>query len=115
MTGFGLVGHLLELCDGAGLTATLNWDDLPILPSALEYAKQGYNTVLPIETGSFGKNITTPETMEQWQKNMLTDPQTSGGLMVSCPPERADEITLFHAQGYSLAKQIDQWRPGRPT
>ena len=51
--------------------------------------------------------------MEQWQKNMLTDPQTSGGLMVSCPPERADEIiTLFHAQGYSFAKQIGSMEAG---
>ena len=114
VTGFGLVGHLLELCDGAGLTATLNWDDLPILPSALEYAKQGYNTGAANRNwASFGKNITIPETMEQWQKNMLTDPQTSGGLMVSCPPERADEIiTLFHAQGYSFAKQIGSMEAG---
>ena len=114
VTGFGLVGHLLELCDGAGLTATLNWDELPILPSALEYAKQGYNTGAANRNwASFGKNITIPETMEQWQKNMLTDPQTSGGLMVSCPPERADEIiTLFHAQGYSFAKQIGSMEAG---
>ena len=114
VTGFGLVGHLLELCDGAGLKATLNWDDLPILPSALEYAKQGYNTGAANRNwASFGKNITIPETMEQWQKNMLTDPQTSGGLMVSCPPERADEIiTLFHAQGYSLAKKIGSMEAG---
>ena len=114
VTGFGLVGHLLELCDGAGLTATLNWDDLPILPSALEYAKQGYNTGAANRNwASFGKNITIPDTMEQWQKNMLTDPQTSGGLMVSCPPERADEIiALFHAQGYSFAKQIGSMEAG---
>ena len=114
VTGFGLVGHLQELCEGAGLTATLSWDELPILPSALEYAKQGYNTGAANRNwASFGKNITIPDTMEQWQKNMLTDPQTSGGLMVSCPPERADEIiTLFHAQGYSFAKQIGSMEAG---
>ena len=117
VTGFGLVGHLLELCEGAGLTATLSWDELPILPSALEYAKQGYNTGAANRNwASFGKNITIPDTMEQWQKNMLTDPQTSGGLMVSCPPERADEIiALFHAQGYSFAKQIGSMEAGAAT
>ena len=114
VTGFGLMGHLLELCDGAGLKATLNWNDLPILPSALEYAQKGYNTGAANRNWtSFGLNITVPDAMEQWQKNMLTDPQTSGGLMVSCPPEQAEKIiALFHAQGYPFAKQIGSMEAG---
>ena len=114
VTGFGLMGHLLELCNGAGLRATLNWEDLPILPSALKYAQKGYNTGAANRNwASFGQNITVPDAMKQWQKNMLTDPQTSGGLMVSCPPEQAEVvIALFHAQGYPFAKKIGAMEAG---
>ncbi len=114
VTGFGLMGHLLELCEGAGLKATVNWDDLPILPSALGYAQKGYNTGAANRNwASFGMNLSLPDAMEQWQKNILTDPQTSGGLMVSCPPDQAESvIALFHEQGYPFAKQIGSMESG---
>lgn len=116
VTGFGLGGHLFEMCEGAGLTATLDWDRLPILPHALHYAKEGYNTGAANRNWqSFGDNVTVPGDMDQWQKNMLMDPQTSGGLMVSCPPDRADAlVALFHEQGYGFASVVGEMSAGAP-
>jgi selenide,water dikinase len=116
VTGFGLVGHLFEMCEGAGLAATLDWDKLPILPSALNYAQSGYNTGATNRNwASFADHVTVPNGMEQWRKNMLMDPQTSGGLLVSCPPERADAVVaLFHEQGYGFATVIGELTDGSP-
>jgi selenide,water dikinase len=116
VTGFGLGGHLFELCDGAGLTATLDWDKLPILPLALGYAQKGYNTGAANRNwASFGDNVSVADDMEQWQRNLIMDPQTSGGLMVSCKPDDAAEIVaLFHAQGFPHAAVIGEMKTGVP-
>lgn len=116
VTGFGLVGHLFEMCEGAGLAATLDWDKLPILPSARNYAQNGYNTgAADRNWEGFADHVTVPDGMEQWRKNMLMDPQTSGGLLVSCPPDRADAVVkLFHAQGYGFATVIGEMTAGSP-
>ncbi len=116
VTGFGLGGHLFEMCEGAGLAATLDWDRLPILPHALGYARKGYNTGAANRNWeSFGDQVTMPDGIEPWQRNMMMDPQTSGGLLVSCPPERADAIVrLFHEQGYGHATVIGEMTAGVP-
>ena len=116
VTGFGLGGHLFEMCEGAGLAAMLDWDRLPILPSALEYARKGYNTgAADRNWESFGDHVTVPEGVEPWQRNMLMDPQTSGGLLVSCPHDAADAVVgLFHDQGYGFATVIGEMTAGSP-
>ncbi len=116
VTGFGLVGHLFEICEGSGLAATLDWDKLPILPHALKYAQSGYNTgAADRNWASFADHVTVPVDIEQWHKNMLMDPQTSGGLLVSCPADRADAVVaLFHEQGYSFATMIGELKTGLP-
>lgn len=116
VTGFGLLGHLFEMCEGAGLAASVEWDRLPILPNALGYAKRGYNTGAANRNWtSFGNHVDAPDALEQWQRNLLMDPQTSGGLMVSCPPDRADAVlALFHAQGYGFASVVGDMSDGDP-
>ncbi len=116
ITGFGLIGHLLELCEGANLASTVEWDKLPILPAALGYAQNGYNTGAANRNwASFGDNVTVPDGMEQWQKNMLADPQTSGGLMVTCHADRAGQVlSLFHEQGYSYASVVGSMTSDEP-
>ncbi|HIM20640.1 MAG TPA: selenide, water dikinase SelD, partial [Rhodospirillales bacterium] len=80
VTGFGLVGHLLEVCSGSNLSATLYWDQLPILPSAINYAQRGFSTGAGNRNwDSFGDDVTLTNALEEWQKNLITDPQTSGG------------------------------------
>jgi len=116
VTGFGLVGHLLEICKGSNLFATLNWDKLPILPAAIDYAQRGYSTGAGARNwDSFGNEVTITNELEGWQKNLLTDPQTSGGLLVSCPSDRADNIlSLFHEQNYEYAAVIGGMAEGVP-
>ena len=114
VTGFGLVGHLLEICRGSRLCANLHWDKLPILPSAIDYAQRGYSTGAGARNwDSFGNEVTINTELEDWQKNLLTDPQTSGGLLVSCPPDQANHIlALFHGQNYEYAAVIGEMVKG---
>ena len=116
VTGFGLLGHLYELCEGAGLAAKLEWDRLPILPAALGYARKGYNTGAANRNwASFGDHVSGHEDLDEWRRNMLMDPQTSGGLLISCPPGRADAVVgLFHEQGYGHAAVIGDMSEGKP-
>jgi len=88
VTGFGLLGHLLEVCRGSGLRATIQWGAIPLLTDARELAEAGH------VTGGSTRNwqgygnlvdLTAHGTVEQ---ALLTDPQTSGGLLVAVGPDR---------------------------
>ena len=114
ITGFGLCGHLYEMCKGAGLGATLQWERLPFLEGAIDYAQKGYNTGAANRNwDSFDKHITTWGGIETWQKNLLMDPQTSGGLMIACAPAAADEVlALFKQNGYRYASVVGELTEG---
>ena len=85
ITGFGLAGHLLEMVKGARLQANIDFAQLPIIEAALSIAKQGVATGASARNWqSYGQAIAIAEDMPLWQRNLLTDPQTSGGLMISC-------------------------------
>jgi selenide,water dikinase len=114
VTGFALLGHLLEICRGSQMGAELEFDELPILSAALELAKKGY---APGASGrnwaSYGHEVDLPEGMAEWQKNLLCDPQTSGGLMVACAPEVVgDVLDLFRQQGFGYAREIGRMVAG---
>jgi len=114
ITGFGLGGHLYEMCKGSGLGATVQWDKLPLLDSAADYAQKGYNTGAANRNwDSFDGHVTVFDGIEQWQKNLLMDPQTSGGLMASCDAASVDEVlALFKSQGYGYASVVGEMREG---
>ena len=116
VTGFGLCGHVFELCKGAGLSAKLVWDQLPMLDTVLDYAQQGYNTgAAGRNWDSFADQVVVPDGMAQWQKNLLMDPQTSGGLLASCPPEAAEKVLkTFHDAGFDYACIIGELGEGEP-
>ncbi len=116
VTGFGLIGHLLEICRGSGLAATVDWNTLPILPAALDYAERGYNTgAAGRNWQSFGHDATLPRDLPDWQKNLLTDPQTSGGLMLSCTPDATEQILdVFRQHGFADASVIGRIQEGEP-
>ena len=116
VTGFGLCGHVFELCKGVGLSAKLVWDQLPMLDTVLDYAQQGYNTgAAGRNWDSFADQIVVPDGMAQWQKNLLMDPQTSGGLLASCPPEAAEKVLkTFHDAGFDYACIIGELGEGEP-
>ena len=116
VTGFGLIGHLLEICRGSGLAATVDWNTLPILSAALDYAERGYNTgAADRNWQSFGHDATLPRDLPDWQKNLLTDPQTSGGLMLSCTPDATEQILdVFRQHGFADASVIGRIQEGEP-
>lgn len=110
ITGFGLLGHLLEICRGSNVAARLRFDDLPILSSARHIAQAGYVTGASARNwASFGKDVALSPAIIDWQRNLLTDPQTSGGLLVACAPAVVTAVLdRFQAEGFQHAKVIGE-------
>ena len=116
VTGFGLLGHLLEIARGSNAGAKLRWNAIPILPQALDFAAEG------IATGASGRNWTGYGTrvkldpaINDAQKALLTDPQTSGGLLVACAPESCDEVLgIFRSEGFAEAAIVGEIVAGAP-
>src|SRR5687767_11632648 len=81
VTGFGLAGHLMEVCRGSGLKAQVQFADLPVLTAARHLAEQGYATGASDRNwASCASAVTLPADAPEWHRKLLTDPQTSGGL-----------------------------------
>jgi selenide,water dikinase len=108
VTGFGLGGHLLEMCRGSRLGARVRFDDLPVIEEAMTWAKLGIATGASARNWTgYGHEIACPDSLAAWQRNLVTDPQTSGGLLVSCAPEAADEVLrIFTTAGFAQAARI---------
>ena len=116
VTGFGLAGHLLEICRGSKLAAEIRFENLPVLNAALNFARQGYSTGASKRNwASYGDDVVLPADMPAWQKSILTDPQTSGGLLVACAPEAAEQVLqIFRQQGFHYAARIGEVKAGTP-
>src|SRR5918912_2842255 len=99
VTGFGLAGHLLEMCRGASLGAEVTFDALPIIAEALDWVKQGVATGASDRNWkSYGAEVQAPTAFADWQRKLITDPQTSGGLLVACAPQAVPAV-LEHFDG----------------
>ena len=116
VTGFGLAGHLLEICRGSQLSAQVDLARLPLIESAVHWAQAG------VATGASGRNwaaygtdVDWPAAAPEWQRTLLTDPQTSGGLLVSCAPEVADAVLhAFQGDGFAQAAVVGRMHASRP-
>lgn len=116
VTGFGLLGHLLELTRGAKLSAKLDMMAVPFLPQVQELAEQG------CITGASGRNwqgygheVTLAASISHVQQALLTDPQTAGGLLVSCAPDAVEQVlALFREEGFEDAAVIGEMLAGVP-
>ncbi|MDO8810692.1 MAG: selenide, water dikinase SelD [Gallionella sp.] len=108
VTGFGLLGHLLEMCCGSRLGAEVKFDQVPILSEALPLAQQGIGPgAIERNLASYGHEVDFAPQLETWQQRLLADAQTSGGLLVSVAPEVADEVlAMFHRAGFAQAAVI---------
>src|ERR687896_1175268 len=88
VTGFGLAGHLLEILRGSNLAGAVRFDALPFISEALDWAKQGVATGASDRNWKgYGHEVALPEGFSEWKRKLLCDPQTSGGLLVSCAPQ----------------------------
>jgi selenide,water dikinase len=116
VTGFGLLGHLLEICRGSGLRAELKFKQVPVLSEARPLAQQGYGPgAIERNLASYGDEVDFAEDMESWQRRVLADAQTSGGLLVAVAPQDAAEvIELFHRAGFEQASVIGTLVQGEP-
>jgi selenide,water dikinase len=115
VTGFGLLGHGLELARGAGLKMQLQLDQVPLLPGVLELAGQGMVTGASGRNWeSYGAEVSLPAAISPAQQALLSDPQTSGGLLVACAPEAADAVlACFYAQGFPGARIVGRMLQGQ--
>jgi selenide,water dikinase len=114
VTGFGLLGHGLELARGSKLTVNIRFADLPILEGAAELAQAGFITGASGRNwDSYGNGVELFGGCADWQKALLTDPQTSGGLLVACAAESVAEVmAVFQRHGFEQAVVIGDLQAG---
>ena len=108
VTGFGLAGHLLEMCRGSKLSAEVDFSSIPVLEEALSWVQQGVATGASDRNWKgYGEDVSLPAGAPEWQRKLLTDPQTSGGLLVACAPEAEKAVLAeFLQHGLAQAKTI---------
>jgi selenide,water dikinase len=108
VTGFGLLGHALELARGGGVRLSVEQARIPFLARAEALAETGYITGASGRNWeSYGDQVTLPPGLSAWRRALLTDPQTSGGLLVACKSDRAESIrAMIEAAGYPRASII---------
>ena len=108
VTGFGLLGHLLEMCRGAGLSARVQMSQLPLLDNAFALAEAGYVTGASGRNWSaYGGQVQLDPRIGNIAKALLCDPQTAGGLLVACDDEAVPGvIEIFQRFGFERAGTI---------
>jgi len=113
VTGFGLLGHLNEIALGSGLAAQLRARDVPLLPGAAQLAAQGHVTGASGRNwAGYGQHVML-NGVDETMKALLTDPQTSGGLLVACAPSAVDAVLeVFRAESFGTAAAIGELAAG---
>ncbi|OHV77779.1 selenide, water dikinase SelD [Ensifer sp. LCM 4579] len=116
VTGFGILGHALEMARGSDKQISVRSRDIALFARCAELAQAGYVTGASHRNwASYGESVLVPDSLPLWQRHILTDPQTSGGLLVSCRPERAEGLLRDIIQaGYPAARIIGRVEDGEP-
>ncbi len=114
VTGFGLAGHALELARGAGLSARLDWAAVPQWDGVRALASQGFVTGASGRNwAGYGHDVVLPAGFAAEDRALLTDPQTSGGLLVSCTPGALDAVmACFQRHGFDRAAVVGRVEAG---
>ncbi|MFZ5502263.1 MAG: selenide, water dikinase SelD [Pseudomonadota bacterium] len=116
VTGFGLLGHLLEMSRGSGLTAELKFDQVPVLSEALPLARQGIGPgAIERNLASYGGEVDFAAHLDNWQRRLLADAQTSGGLLAAVAPQEAETVlSCFRRAGFTQAAVVGAMKAGAP-
>jgi len=116
VTGFGLAGHLLEICRGSGVGATISFSSLPMLDGVHDLAAAGFITGASGRNwAGYGHDIELAPQLGDVERNLLSDPQTSGGLLVACNPAAVNDVlAIFNAEGFMQAAVIGEMNNGSP-
>ena len=113
VTGFGLLGHLLEVCRGSGVRARVHWNSVPLLTEARTLAANGFVTGGSARNWNGYGNLVDLTTHGPVEQAILTDPQTSGGLLVACASQAVDEVfDCFRREGFQRAAIIGEIEAG---
>ncbi len=108
VTGFGLMGHALEMARGSNVAIDL-WADAPeILPGTVDLARAGVRTGASTRNwAAYGAEVVLPDGYDDWRRDLMTDPQTSGGLLISVHPDHSEGvITFVREQGFDGAAVV---------
>jgi selenide,water dikinase len=110
VTGFGLAGHALELAKGAGCQVQIDWAQVPLLPGVRGLVGDGFATGASGRNwAGYGADVALPAGFAAEDRTLLTDPQTSGGLLVSCEPAALGEVlAVFRRHGFEAAAAVGQ-------
>jgi len=116
VTGFGLLGHALELARGSDLRVRVAFGRLPVLPGVAALAQAGLVTGASGRNwASYGASVNLFAGCQDWQQAILTDPQTSGGLLVACAADKVEVVLdIFRRQGCAQAAVIGELTAGQP-
>jgi selenide,water dikinase len=114
VTGFALLGHTWEMARGSQCTAVLEAERVPVIPAAAELAQRGFVTGASKRNwASYGRHVAVAAELPEWRHNLLTDPQTSGGLLVACAPDTADAVlAAFRDHGFEDAAVVGRMEAG---
>jgi selenide,water dikinase len=117
ITGFGLLGHALELCRGARLSARLSMAAVPLIGNVRELAAQGLFTGASGRNwAAYGASVKMDASLGEVDRALLTDPQTSGGLLVACSPDTVELVLdVFRRDGFELAGVVGELAAGDPV
>jgi selenide,water dikinase len=117
VTGFGLLGHALEMARGARLLARIDWPTVPLLDGVRALAERGVVTGASARNwAGYGADVRLGVGVGELERALLTDPQTSGGLLVACAPETVDAVlSAFRRDGFDRAAVIGALADGEPA
>lgn len=111
VTGFGLIGHLLEVAEASGVHAVVNYRELPIYPGAFDMYQKGQTTGSNKANRALAArfSLVQQRTLSRSQEELLYDPQTSGGLLLALPRDQAKTLLAdLHAAGIDAASIIGE-------
>jgi selenide,water dikinase len=116
VTGFGLLGHGLEMAQGSGVSLVIRSSEVPVLSRAAEFAQKGFVTGASKRNwASYGRSVTLPAGLPAWHRDLLADPQTSGGLLIACSESEAPAILArIKAAGFAEAAVVGRAESGTP-
>jgi selenide,water dikinase len=116
VTGFGLLGHTLEIARGARLTARLSWSKLPLIAGVRALAEAGHVTGASARNfAGYGQDVRLAPSIGPLEQALLTDPQTSGGLLVACHPDCVEQVlAVFRRDGFEHAAVVGELAEGEP-
>ena len=117
VTGFGIAGHLFEVAAGSGATVRLDYSSLPVYPEALEMYRKGEGTGSNVPNRAMvADSLSLRVSLSPPQEQILFDPQTSGGLLLSVPAEEADDLArALEAAGVAVAARVAEVLEGPPA